>query len=666
MNIIEIQTELLRQEYPHLLPDEDPDIERYYFLRNSNRAIDAMNLYQNKLKPRYPDDQFRTALFKLYRSRNPLYKQFQGKAYRSLGVRCLEKMKRFINYIADRVDAYNPKDVYSTIKAAELIKQVLPNERYEAMAIMERLLRYSRALNLRTESMSRATELIRSYLSESLAVVDEERRRRENVHQRALVQQRQLVQMGMSGITIKNKSAQIGDLMSAIMFSKTDLARIEIPKSITRIEDQTLAYCAKYWNLVGDHAFGRILFLYSRKYHTKNYDIYQAILRGQQNKKRDDEILSSVMSCLVSGYYYSVLGDRYIQRQWLAIKAKLQQITPTSPATGSTPKPVPAAAPAKFAVPPPKPAPAAAPAKFAVPPPKPAAVNLPAAPAKPVIPGSAAAKPIPPPPPKPAAGAKPLTPPFAFPRPAAGPAAQPAAPQQPPKPAAAAKPTVPVAAKSAIAPKTAAAPPAVLPVPAAKSAVSPSKPIAPTVSPAAANPANTPQPAVPPPKQSPALVVKPVSAPVPAVTANPAVPARAVTEKSVPPLKTDPKARGNPLWRGGLTPGQQPGEKTQGFSKPQGSVSHRLQELSGRSYDVYQDRFLAHSRQAIRKVLGADRGLFFNVPAPAEDLLFNFLKDHYNDPYMNWETSEERKTLSAMGFELKSIMPIIDECYDML
>jgi hypothetical protein len=207
----------------------------------------------------------------------------------------------------------------------------------------------------------------------------------------------------------------------------------------------------------------------------------------------------------------------------------------------------------------------------------------------------------------------------------------------------------------------------VLPVPAAKSAVSPSKPVVPAAGPAALNPANTPQPAVPPPKQPPAIAVKPVSAPAPAVTANPAVPgpAKAVTAKAVPPLKTDPKAR-TPLWRGGLTPGQQPLEKTQGVSKTQGSVSHRLQELSGRSYDVYQDRFLAHSRQAIRKVLGADRGLFFNVPAQAEDLLFNFLKDHYSDPYMNWETSEERKTLSAMGFELKSIMPIIDECYNML
>jgi hypothetical protein len=96
------------------------------------------------------------------------------------------------------------------------------------------------------------------------------------------------------------------------------------------------------------------------------------------------------------------------------------------------------------------------------------------------------------------------------------------------------------------------------------------------------------------------------------------------------------------------------------------SVSQRLQELSGRSYDVFQDRFLAHVRPAIRKVLSANRGIFFNLPLQAEDIVFNFLKAHYNDPYMNWEDSDDRTRLAKMGFEINSIIPVIDECYGML
>jgi hypothetical protein len=97
-----------------------------------------------------------------------------------------------------------------------------------------------------------------------------------------------------------------------------------------------------------------------------------------------------------------------------------------------------------------------------------------------------------------------------------------------------------------------------------------------------------------------------------------------------------------------------------------GSVADRLRELSGRSYDLYQDRFLAKARLAIRKALRAGRGRFFTPPEKAEDLIYNFLRDHYADPYMNWGESAERTALRDLGFELESLIPIIDECYKTL
>jgi hypothetical protein len=92
-----------------------------------------------------------------------------------------------------------------------------------------------------------------------------------------------------------------------------------------------------------------------------------------------------------------------------------------------------------------------------------------------------------------------------------------------------------------------------------------------------------------------------------------------------------------------------------------GSVSDRLRVLSGRSYDLYQERFLTHARPAIRKILGAGKGIFFNLPEKAEDLVYNFLRDHYADPYMNWGDSKERAELIGMGFKLESLNPVIDE-----
>jgi hypothetical protein len=92
-------------------------------------------------------------------------------------------------------------------------------------------------------------------------------------------------------------------------------------------------------------------------------------------------------------------------------------------------------------------------------------------------------------------------------------------------------------------------------------------------------------------------------------------------------------------------------------------VSDRLRKLSGRDYDLYQDRFFARARPAIRKVLGRGRGIFFSLPEKAEDLVYRYLRDHYADPYMNWAASGERRQLADQGFDLPSLDPVIDECF---
>ncbi|GHT77784.1 hypothetical protein FACS1894130_03280 [Spirochaetia bacterium] len=504
MNILELQDELVRTEFPYLLPDHDPDIERYFLLRNAGRNMDALNLYQFRLKPRYPNDEFRALLMRCFRSRSPAYRELLSRAYRALGMRSLERMKRLITYVADRVDAYNPRDVYSTIKAAESIKQVLPRERYEAMALLERLLRYAQVLNLRPQSVDKGTELLRAYLNDSISIVEAERRRRDNAQLQTISQERQRLAQADWETYGGQKGEGSGDSigLSSVAFSPAELAQIEIPKAIARLEDKTLAYCAKYWYHIDDPAFDRILFLYSRKYGAKNYDVYQIIRRGRLGKKRDDEILSAVMASLVTGYYYSVLGDKYIQFRWIAIKNSLQ------------------------------------------------------------------------PPNQPGHAAK---------------------------------------AKARSVPGDTTAGSEVRPVSAPKLAPRPVPP------PVAATPKVTPSP-----------------------TPSAAAPAPKVAPRPVPPPAAAP------------------------VKKNHGSVSQRLQELSGRSYDVYQDQFLAKARPAIKKVLGARHGLFVSLSGQVEELVFNFLKAHYSDSYMNWEESEERTTLAKLGFELESLIPVIDECYKML
>jgi hypothetical protein len=504
MNLVEIQEELFRQEYPQLLAGSDPDIERYCYLRSSGQGREALNIYQASLKPRYPDDTLRMALLHSYRRRDPLYPRLLAVGYRRLAERALERVRGLIGYISLQIKKCNTQDVYSTIRTIEDILRFFPREQYEAISGMDRICRYAQVLDFQVKPMEQAVEMVRSYLSRSLPVLEKERRRR---------QQEQIR---------RETPARID--FSTVVFSREDLERIEIPPQLSRLEDQTLAYCAKYWNLIDDVSFEQILFLYSRKYRTKNHTVYLTIRQGRRADHRDEEILTSVMSLLVTGYYYSIQGDRYLQQNWQGIRLTMERA-----------------------------------ALAAKPPPKPAARPTPAKPAraKPVAVKPAPAREVP---------AR---------EPAPAPAVKPPPPERPaPPPAAEQKPAAPV------------------------------KPAAPAAKPA-------------------------------------------------PARETGPVRRSRPLGKAAVPVAP----------RAEGSVSDRLRKLSGRSYDLYQDRFLAKARPAIRKILGTGRGLFFNLPEKAEDLVYAYLRDHYADPYMNWAESDECRQLMEQGFRLPSLNPVIDECF---
>jgi hypothetical protein len=739
MDITEIQDELLRLEYPNLLPDHDPDIERYYYLRSMGHSRDAMTIYQNRLKPRYPDDDFRTWLLRSYRSHDPVFRGLLAKGYRMLAVRSLERVKNIIFFIAEKAESYNEKDVYSTIKTAEEILQFLPPERYEAVAGMERFLRYASVLDLKVSSIAKAVELVRAYMTDSLAVVEEERKRRSEALSRMEEAERQrLVKADWDNYYYQQKYGVHAPLidLSAVIFSQADLNRIEVPP-FPRIEDQILGYCVKYWNLVDDPAFERILFLYSRKYGKKNYEVFMAIRRGRQTKHRDDEILASIMSILITGYYYSIQGDIYLQRNWNTIKRALtnQEQPKALPAPAAAPpKAIAAKAGAKAAVRAgkkqaaakqtwvkqtkdaakkqpalqqkaqgktagerpvrepvsrlvPKPKPKTAP-RIAPPPSKPKS--------RPVVavakPASSAAKQSPVPvkpvkvPPKLQPAREPKTTIVVQPAKAAQ---RPAAPRPGPKPAIPVRTAVPQPVAPKKTPKPERFPAGPLPAPAGRAIPTP-KPVSPP-KPAASppRPIQPPKPAaaVPPPRPAqPPKFVQPPRPAAPAASPPPPPPIPAQPPKPVQPpkpaaassLPTKPLASAPPVQPAGYRPTpyvpaspppSRPKPKvftTSTLEKAKGSVSDRLKQLSGRSYDVYEDRFLSKARTVIRKVLGTGRGLFFNLPEEAEDLIYNFLRDHYSDPYMDWEDSAERRDLSSMGFDLPSLNPVIDECYKLL
>jgi len=362
MSTYELQAELLRAEFPFLRPDHDPDIERYYELRSAGRPADALRLYRTRLQNRYPDTEFRTRVLRAFRTRDGIYSALLTQAYQNLGRRVLERVKRSIKYIALKTAAYDRRDAYATIKTAEAILAMLPDERFEAIAAIERLHRYAERLAYYAADLGTAADLVRAYLTETLTVLEEERRRRAaEGRQQAEDRRRLLIEKDKEDFVRQMERHRLPAIadpaappmrraaaeqrtrpalldLSSVRFSAADLSRIQIPPTLVSLEDKTLAFCFKYWNMVRDAAFERVLFLYSRKYGTKHHDVFMAIRRARAANLRDEELLAMVMAQLITGYYYSIRGDIYLQRNWALLKAQREHpAAPGAAAPGAVP-----------------------------------------------------------------------------------------------------------------------------------------------------------------------------------------------------------------------------------------------------------------------------------------------------------------------------------------
>lgn len=302
-----MQRRLLGEEYPTLRPDGDPDIERYFELRRMGKQAEALTLYAGRLIRKYPDDAKRERLFRAYRLHDPRFEEILADSLADLAERMLSRATSIIAFLTKDIDSVNVRDAYSVIKLAEGLIEAISPDRRAAIIFTERYARHARALGFRATEMERVAELIRLYVTDTIESVQTLRRERE--------ERRALAARARSKIR-----AGTGFDLSRVSFSARELERILIPASITRVEDQVIAYCAKYWNEISDPAFERTIFLYSRKFRTKHSDVFQAVKNGREHGWKDEEILNAVLANVVTGYYYNISGDLYLQRAWRRLK----------------------------------------------------------------------------------------------------------------------------------------------------------------------------------------------------------------------------------------------------------------------------------------------------------------------------------------------------------
>ena len=304
---------ILERVFPELRYGEDPDIERYFDLRASGRMLDAIGIYKSRLRPRYPDDAKRVILLRLYRTHAPAFSEFLHGLLAERADEIILRLRGNIDALVAPLAGISMRETYAVLKAVERVARLLPDNADAARLMAGTYADYAKLLGHKKAETERAAFLLgefydqasvdedtpTDFIAASLAS-EESRKRREHDAEK------------------KN----FFDL-SRIEFDQADIKRIEIPAGIERDEDIVLAYCHKYWLRADDPAFERIVWLYSRKYGTKNYEVFKAIKTGRNRKYQDDDILTMVSTTIATRYNYTVQGDLYMQATWRRIKANL-------------------------------------------------------------------------------------------------------------------------------------------------------------------------------------------------------------------------------------------------------------------------------------------------------------------------------------------------------
>jgi len=304
---------ILERVFPELRYGEDPDIERYFDLRASGRMLDALAIYKSRLRPRYPDDDKRIILLRLYRTHSPAFSEFLHGLLAERADEIITRLRSNIDAIVAPLAGVSMRDTYVVLKAVERVARLLPDDADEARRMAWNYADYAKLLGHRKAEAERAAFLLGEFYDQ--ASIDDDAPTDFIAASLATEESKRLRERD-------EEKKNFFDL-SRIEFDQSDVKRIEIPQGLERDEDIVLAYCHKYWLRADDPAFERIVWLYSKKYGTKNYDVFKAIKTGRSRKYQDDDILTMVSTTIATRYNYTVQGDLYMQAAWRRIKASL-------------------------------------------------------------------------------------------------------------------------------------------------------------------------------------------------------------------------------------------------------------------------------------------------------------------------------------------------------
>ena len=350
---------LVGEVFPGLELGDDPEIDRYLDLRRDGRVIDALGVYNGQLRRRYPEDAARAQLIAWRRSHNPRWLGLHARLLDELGLRLARRLEENTKTIVKTAEAAGSRDAWGSLGAVDaLLGKFGASESPDAAITgVERHLKLMRLLAEENRNgfgglvigLERTLRLLREYAT--LANFEAQGAQDFVARSRAFEEKRRAAARPRRGVGRAEESTDFiarsrarsealkrshgGDHpffdLARIRFSAAEISAIELENLPGRHEDIVIAWCAKYWRSALDPRFERSVFLYSRKYGTRHFEIYRELRQGRLRKRSDDEILTAMSGLLSTGYSYSVTGDIYMQRRWAAVKASLFEVEAAAP-----------------------------------------------------------------------------------------------------------------------------------------------------------------------------------------------------------------------------------------------------------------------------------------------------------------------------------------------
>ncbi len=354
-----IRRRLVAAVFPELRYGDDPDLDRYLELRKDGRVADALAVYNGALRARYPEDAERALLIALKRSHDPRWIELQTRLLDRLATKFEERVAANAAIIVKAASSAGSRDAWGSLGAVDsLLTRLGAQDSPEAaIASVEGHLRLVRILGEEDAGMAsllRGLEKAKRLLEEFARLSNFESAEAQDfvARSRALEEKRRATTKALGRAAVLEESTDFVARSHArkaserrgrrdgepffnlerIRFSPSEIASIELANPPARHEDLVIAWCAKYWRAALDPRFERTIFLYSGKYRTRHFEIYRELRAARLRKRSDDEILTAMSSLLATGYSYSVTGDLYMQRRWMAVKAGLFEAEQASPA----------------------------------------------------------------------------------------------------------------------------------------------------------------------------------------------------------------------------------------------------------------------------------------------------------------------------------------------